>query len=149
MKWRKKIPPKEWVVVRCLHCTAPVSNPVQHFPDATKLKLADGRVKALVPKGFYVLRSELPEGYSRKKTGETVLLNLQDVKETKPGGIRIGCCGVDGLDGNNTFCFCGQPLGTEVSDCWTKHYLDFDLENIELEEVEQPAVSRSCRKRDC
>ena len=147
MKWEKKTPPKQWIVVRCRHCTTPVSKPVQHLPDVKQLKLKDGRVKALVPVGFYVMRSEMPEGYSRAKKGECALLNLKDVMDTQPGGDRSGCCGPSGLDGINTFCFCGQPLGTEVSDCWTKHYLDFELLNVELEEVDPPTTRKQSAKK--
>jgi len=30
-----------------------------------------------------------------------------------------GCCGLDGCDGPNKICLCGEHVGTEKSDCWT------------------------------
>ena len=32
---------------------------------------------------------------------------------------RFGCCGLDGCDGPNRICECGEHIGTESSDCWT------------------------------
>ncbi len=32
---------------------------------------------------------------------------------------RSGCCGLDGCDGPNLVCNCGNEIATESSDCWT------------------------------
>jgi hypothetical protein len=34
-----------------------------------------------------------------------------------------GCCGSSGLDGMNKTCINGHEVATEVSDCYTPHYI--------------------------
>ncbi len=49
-----------------------------------------------------------------------------------------GCCGSSGLDGMNKTCGNGHEVATEVSDCWTPHYIGFNLEKIIIKEVSDP-----------
>jgi hypothetical protein len=52
----------------------------------------------------------------------TVLINPDDllVHRLHPDpSRRNGCCGLDGTDGPNLVCNCGNEIGTESSDCWT------------------------------
>jgi hypothetical protein len=46
-----------------------------------------------------------------------------------------GCCGSSGLDGMNKTCENGHEVATEISDCWTPHYIIFNLDKIVVKEV--------------
>tara|TARA_R110002072_G_scaffold299849_1_gene475950 strand:+ start:724 stop:1152 length:429 start_codon:yes stop_codon:yes gene_type:complete len=52
-------------------------------------------------------------------------LNVDDigpsVKLTRKSQYLNGCCGLDGCDGPNQICQCGNEIGTLKSDCWTPH----------------------------
>lgn len=58
------------------------------------------------------------------------LVNKADLRNCRDGGVRNGCCGVDGQDGLNIFCSQGHDVGTEVSDCWTPHFVLIDQSKI-------------------
>lgn len=51
------------------------------------------------------------------------LIRLDDLKDivglTSEAHRLNGCCGLDGCDGPNRVCECGNLVGTEKSDCWT------------------------------
>ncbi|ROP27666.1 hypothetical protein [Couchioplanes caeruleus] len=52
----------------------------------------------------------------------TVLIHPDDliVRRLHPDlSRRNGCCGLDGCDGPNLVCDCGNEIATESSDCWT------------------------------
>jgi hypothetical protein len=45
-----------------------------------------------------------------------------------------GCCGSDGSNGLNILCVNNHEVATEVSDCWTGHYIEFDKDKIIIKE---------------
>ncbi|WP_051878398.1 hypothetical protein [Chryseobacterium sp. FH1] len=45
-----------------------------------------------------------------------------------------GCCGSSGSE-MNKICKNGHEVAIEFSDCWTSHYLEFNLEKVKVEEV--------------
>ncbi len=45
-----------------------------------------------------------------------------------------GCCGSSGLDGMNKTCINGHEVATEVSDCWTPHYILINLNKVIVKE---------------
>ncbi|MEO7976632.1 hypothetical protein [Flavobacterium sp.] len=46
-----------------------------------------------------------------------------------------GCCGSSGLDSMNKTCMNGHEVATEVSDCYTPHYISFNLKKVIIKEV--------------
>jgi len=46
-----------------------------------------------------------------------------------------GCCGSSGSDGMNKTCANGHEVATEVSDCYTPHYIGFNLKKVIIKEV--------------
>ena len=61
------------------------------------------------------------------------IVNVNDLINTITGGIRNGCCGVDGGDGPNLFCKNNHPIATEVSDCYQPEFVHMAKEHIALE----------------
>jgi hypothetical protein len=53
--------------------------------------------------------------------------NLKD----HPDSSRFqGCCGSAGCKGLNKLCLNGHEVATEISDCWTSHYIKFCSNSI-------------------
>ncbi|MES2485906.1 MAG: hypothetical protein V4581_08170 [Bacteroidota bacterium] len=46
-----------------------------------------------------------------------------------------GCCGSSGSNGYNKLCINSHEVGTEVSDCWTPHYIAIDKEKVIAKEI--------------
>lgn len=124
--------------VLCKTCGVPVSQRLKE-PDAklrnwlSNEKYADG--EPLLPRRI-ILEVELflEEGecfYGAENS--QVILNLNDLVNTRSGGTRSGCCGVDGCDGINTFCINDHPIGIEVSDCYQPEFIHLSTEHIVLE----------------
>jgi hypothetical protein len=102
----------------------PVTEGVVELDDLRRLRTGDR--EDFVPRGTFVAGDEAGR---RRHSGEFIL-NLDDVVNTKHGGLINGCCGIDGLDGINTFCDQGHEIGTEVSDCWTPRYIHIPARNL-------------------
>jgi hypothetical protein len=113
----------ELFVVCCTQCGIMVTLPVSSFPDKALLCEEDGQ--DYIPRGFFAVS----DGSFFRGTEGHLIVNLKDVVNTKhhPDSHRLnGCCGMDGLDGKNTVCENGHEVGTEHSDCWMPHAIDFD-----------------------
>ncbi len=125
--------------LRCALCNLQVSEVLNPLTDLAMLSEEDGH--PLLPAGLYVMSSTfLDAGHSWDTiTRDEIILNLNDVLNCQAGGVRNGCCGVDGLDGINTFCRSGHPLGTEKSDCWMPHFIHIPLAHVHLECDTEPA----------
>jgi hypothetical protein len=121
------------IVLRCAQCDIQVSKLLAPFTDLALLDHEDKQ--ALLHEGFHMMSASFLDAGNDWSTitREEIILNLNDVLNSKPGGRRNGCCGVDGLAGINTFCQNGHPLGTEKSDCWMPHFIHILLANIHLE----------------
>ena len=63
-----------------------------------------------------------------------VAIGLYYLKNHKFISRFNGCCGSSGLDGMNKTCENGHEVATEVSDCWTPHYISFNLDKIVVKE---------------
>jgi hypothetical protein len=57
------------------------------------------------------------------------------LKDHKDLGRFTGCCGSSGSDGMNKICVNDQEVATEVSDCYTPHYIGFNLKKVIIKEV--------------
>jgi hypothetical protein len=121
--------------LQCALCPIQVSRVVTPLTDWASLSEEDGH--PLLPEGQYLMSSMfLDAGHTWDSiTRDEIILNLDDVLNSQLGGKRNGCCGLDGLDGINTFCLNGHPLGTEKSDCWMPHFIHIPLTHIHLETV--------------
>ena len=113
---------------RCSECGVAVSGPVRELQDVRLVQTEAG--EDYLPQGYFMV--QLPGdnlqglGHPMGRAPGAVLLNLKDLRNTR----RVidlrrlnGCCGLDGCDGPNTECIHGHEIGTEISDCWTPHYL--------------------------
>lgn len=45
-----------------------------------------------------------------------------------------GCCGSDGSNGLNKLCVNNHEVATEISDCWTGRFIEFDLSKVIIKE---------------
>ena len=117
------------MILRCRNCRAAVSGEVAELKDVSKLSEADGQ-------------DHLPKGYYRIATAEDdviigngeFILNLKDLINTRRHSNKHrlnGCCGLDGADGMNIVCACGNEIGTECSDCWMPHYAHIPQSEVE------------------
>ena len=121
------------LIIRCAHCDVHVSPVLERLDDLGMVDEEDRH--PLIPRGYYMLSATfLNAGHVWSGlTRDEIIVNLCDVRNTRPGGTRNGCCGVDGMDGINTFCVKGHPLGTERSDCWMPHFLHIPLDHVHQE----------------
>jgi hypothetical protein len=113
----------EGIVLRCAQCDIQVSKLIAPLTDLALLN--NENKHQLLPERLYRMSATyLDAGNTWDSiTREEIILNLNDVLNSKPGGRRNGCCGVDGLDSINTFCKNGRSLGAEKSDSWMPHFM--------------------------
>jgi hypothetical protein len=111
------------LVVCCSQCGIPLTLPVCGLPD--KVLICEQRGEDYIPRGYFTVS----DGSFFRGTEGHLIVNLKDIVNTihHPDHRRLnGCCGLDGLDGKNTVCEKGHEVGTEHSDCWLPHAMDFD-----------------------
>lgn len=54
-----------------------------------------------------------------------------------PDSMRFyGCCGSSGSE-MNKLCKNGHEVAIEFSDCWTSHFLKFNLDTVTIEEIKK------------
>jgi hypothetical protein len=119
------------VIFRCTVCKLPLSAPLVELVDRTKLSAVLG--EDYISPGFYVVADD----NFANPAGQWVI-NLGDEQNTMPhtDAHRLqGCCGFSDIHGRNTMCINGHEIGTEFSDCWVLHGLQFDSNCVELENV--------------
>ncbi len=135
-KYKNTATPRSQVL--CRVCGIPVTNWLWE-PDIRLInklnndKYEDGA--PLLPQGIildinYIL--EKNESFWGAENSE-IIVNLNDLVHTCNGGVRNGCCGVDGSDGINIFCVNNHPIGTEVSDCYQPEFAHLPTECIVVE----------------
>ena len=64
-----------------------------------------------------------------------VAIDIYFLKNHKDRLRFTGCCGSSGSDGMNKTCVNGHEVATEVSDCYTPHYIGFNLKKVIIKEV--------------
>ncbi|MFT4415822.1 hypothetical protein ACLM5H_18340 [Fredinandcohnia humi] len=113
------------MILICKHCEKIVSNKVDELEDRSLLNTnKDG--EDYIPKGFYTIGDgkTCPERFK-----DWIIINHKDLLYSKYHSDRTrlnGCCGKDGLDGNNRVCLTNHEIGTEMSDCWQVHLIALD-----------------------
>ncbi|WP_121614543.1 hypothetical protein [Mesobacillus foraminis] len=114
----------------CKTCNVVISKNLDFLKDTTKLnKVVYG--KDYIPEGFYILNDG--EIYPDRLKG-WILINVKDLINSKYHYDKHrlnGCCGKDGLDGNNKVCLSNHEIGTEMSDCWELHLVALDPNLVE------------------
>ena len=116
-----------------LYCRCGTPITVALTKTATLLGAQDGR--PLIPDGtIYVVDADFAD-WAQARPGDW-LVNKADLQGCVDGGVRNGCCGVDGQDGLNVLCSQGHDIGTEVSDCWTPHFVLLDQTKIRTQRPE-------------
>ncbi|MFB6213261.1 MAG: HEAT repeat domain-containing protein [Candidatus Nanohaloarchaea archaeon] len=133
-------------VFKCEECGAPVSKDVAELEDRGLMDetLPNYRIQDasdgedLLPEGFFI-KAEGDDKYNFYDDKEhCFVINLRDAKDTRLDYDKVvGCCGVDGLEGENTECKNGHKIGTERSDCWTKHALYLNPDKVILREPDE------------
>lgn len=118
---------KKNIILQCAKCGLEISQPITIIKDRTLINEEKDN-KDLLPRGYYTYSNEL-SNYDSIGENE-IIINLKDLQNIKPGGKRNGCCGIDGLDGINTFCANEHEIGTERSDCWQAHFIHIPRGNI-------------------
>ena len=97
--------------------------------DSKHLRFEDG-VKAIGSGKFSICKDEICN-----TKGLIAALENYELKNHKDLRRFTGCCGSSGSDGMNKTCKNGHEVATEVSDCWTAHYINFNLNNIIIKQV--------------
>jgi hypothetical protein len=124
----------------CAECGLLVCRAVRELPDLTEL--SDEMGEPHLAAGTFARRPATQYDRGRGGTGDVLIVNLEDLRNTRHAGsarVLAGCCGLDGCSGPNTVCADGHVLGTERSDCWMAHYLYFEPGSV-TERVVAPAV---------
>ena len=130
---------------KCIQCGVPVTRPVSELPDNTAVDVEDGHDH--VPTGTYLINDE--DNWTGMEGWYVV--NLADAVNTQRHSDESrpnGCCGLDGLDGNNTVCSGGHEVGVEKSDCWMSHCLMLDPQAVEIVPAVQPLRSAESASDD-
>lgn len=117
------------LTLRCATCGVVIT---RRLEPTTEL-LPGGDREPLVP-GFRIVEVD-PEFdvWSTAPVGDW-LVNKEDLLGCLEGGVRNGCCGVDGLDGPNLLCPNGHFVATEVGDCWTSTFAVVHRDRVTADE---------------
>lgn len=111
------------------HCATRLSNEVHLIPFAQR--------NDTMGEDFLLPGTALQDdgSYFPERVG-AYFVNLQDATNlhlTTDTKRLNGCCELDGCDGPNLLCNnCNSYVATKVSDCWTPHFVIFDLANTKL-----------------
>jgi hypothetical protein len=115
-------------VLYCKACGSPLT-PV--------LTIVNEKTPGVSPPGEIAERYPMPPGMAFEwpqafRRFPEVWINLGDMPGEPlytPHKKRLnGCCGLDGCDGPNRVCRCGEHIGTEQSDCWSPRVFVPDAE---------------------
>jgi len=114
------------IKIYCKTCNVKLTDELEEIHEST-LAFNDG--KAAIAKDKFSVHTE---------NGNKELIVAIDsyfLKDHKDIGRFTGCCGSSGLDGMNKTCINGHEVATEVSDCYTPHYIGFNLKKVIIKEV--------------
>ncbi|WP_162150307.1 hypothetical protein [Asticcacaulis sp. AC460] len=132
------------VYLTCASCGATLTGPVEWSEfSAFDPDVVDGQspvqrgtivrwnMNSTAPIYFGDGKSEGLKVYSRSGA---ISMHPDDVirDQIQSCGFDNGCCGSDGLDGENRACNCGAVLGTEWSDCWTQAEVRLSGDAVEV-----------------
>lgn len=88
----------------------------------------------VLPQGFYYTSDERPI----ENSVGWIYTHLKDIINTVYNLENAGgCCGMDGHAGLNLICMNGHEFATEVSDCWTPHFVKVEPDKVFLMEGEK------------
>jgi len=73
---------------------------------------------------------------NKQTNNKSLLVGLYDYNlKDHPDKTRFyGCCGSDGSHGLNKLCLNDHEVATEVSDCWTGCYIEFDINKVTVKD---------------
>ena len=63
-----------------------------------------------------------------------VVIDDYYLKNHSDTNIFSGCCGSSSFNSLNKTCKNGHEVATEISDCWTAHYIELDWNKITVKE---------------
>ena len=112
--------------IYCKICKSKLTDELLEVNESS-LKLYDN-VNAIEKNKFSILTEN-------SNTELVVAIETYHLKNHKFISRFSGCCGSSGLDGMNKTCQNGHEVATETSDCWTPHYISFNLDKIIVKEV--------------
>lgn len=113
--------------IKCKHCGVELTDNLIEVDSIEQLSEIDGK-DFIAPGHFFISNGDYYTG-----TDNNIIININDLKNSKNHGdlSRLnGCCGLDGEDGLNRLCVNGHEIGTEKSDCWMAHSVILDEDKI-------------------
>ena len=127
-------------VLHCRACDAALSRPVSIVTEDHLSASKPGDWKDEMPpvepghaiRLDHALQGTFVDGVAVYPKVVTFVLNLDDtvgLSNTPNYGRLNGCCGLDGCDGKNQVCVCGEHVGTRYTDCWQPRMFTADLES--------------------
>ena len=110
----------------CKTCNAKLTDDLTE-ESSTTLRFEDG-VDMIAKNKFSITNHE--------NIGKEIVIAIDAyfLKNHKNCNRFSGCCGSSGLDGMNKTCVNGHEVATEVSDCWTPHYMKINLDKVTSKE---------------
>lgn len=122
-------------ILACKQCGQTISGALRQVQGAEQFQDESGE-PALSPGCFAICGDVRVDEACYGAAASDLLASLSDLLGLEPFGPRVGCCGPSDHQ-LNLRCMMGHPLGIEVSDCWTPHFVHFPIDRITLE----PAVN--------
>lgn len=115
------------IKIYCKICNVKLTDKLEEIDESTLNFNDDG--KPAIAKDKFSVHTE------NGKKELIVAIDTYFLKDHKDRMRFTGCCGSSGFDGMNKTCINGHEVATEVSDCYTPHYIGFDLKNVIIKEV--------------
>jgi hypothetical protein len=117
-------------VLTCKQCGQVFSGPLRRLLNPEQIRHEGG--EPALPVGFFAIGGDMfgNDAYYGA-TASGVLVGLADLFGLNEFGPRVGCCGPSDYR-LNLRCKNGHPIGIEVSDCWTPHFVHFPIEGISI-----------------
>ncbi|KUJ60680.1 hypothetical protein AR687_16760 [Flavobacteriaceae bacterium CRH] len=115
------------IKIYCKKCGSELTSELTEIPESL-LSWEDNQ-NMIQPNKFCLYDTE-----SDKKS-LVVAIDNYNLKNHSDKSRFNGCCGSSGLDGLNKLCLNGHEVATEFSDCWTSHYIEFDISKVVIREI--------------
>jgi hypothetical protein len=115
------------IKIYCKECGSKLTDELTAIPESL-LCWEDGQ--AIMPKNNFSFF------YNKMSGTDSIMVAIDQyhLKDHPDQSRFYGCCGSSGLDGLNKLCVNGHEVATEVSDCFTNHYIDFDNNKVVVKE---------------
>ncbi|MFM9988019.1 hypothetical protein [Flavobacterium sp.] len=108
----------------CKKCNVELTNNLSEISISEIIWKEEGNS---IPESRYITSSQ---------NNKTIILVAIDgyFLKTNPKNKDEGCCGNSNHYSFNKVCSNGHEVATEISDCWTGFYIEFDLNKVTIKE---------------